>query len=71
MFELLVISYINAKMFKLKIYRHQKFAIIFNSLICLLFRIPYFILSLKDTENNNKELESGKSLFEISGWYIV
>ena len=58
-------------MFKLKIYRHQKFAIIFNSLICLLFRIPYFILSLKDTENNNKELESGKSLFEISGWYIV
>ena len=69
MFELLVISYINAKMFKLKIYRHQMFAIFFNSFICLLFRIPYFILSLEDIENN-KELEGGKSLFEISGWYI-
>ena len=70
MFELLVISYINAKMFKLKIYRHQKLAIFFNSFICLLFRIPYFILSLKATEKK-KELEGGKSLFEISGWYIA
>jgi len=70
MFELLVISYINAKMFKLKIYRHQKLAIFFNSFICLLSRIPYFILSLKATEKK-KELEGGKSLFEISGWYIA
>ena len=72
MFELLIISYINAKMFKLKIYRHQMFAIIFNSFICLFFRLPIFILSFsfKDRENNNK-LEDGKSLFEISNWYIV
>jgi len=70
MFELLIISYINAKMFKLKIYRHQMFAILFNSIICLLFRLPSFILSLSmetDDENN----ENGESLFEISKWYIV
>jgi len=70
MFELLIISYINAKMFKLKIYRHQMFAIIFNLFICLLFRLPHFIFSLIDRENNNN-LEDRKSLFEISNWYIV
>ena len=70
MFELLIISYINAKMFKLKIYRHQMFAIIFNLFICLLFRLPHFIFSLIDRENNNN-LEDSKSLFEISNWYIV
>ena len=62
MFELLIISFINAKMFKLKIYRHQMFAILFNSFICLLFRIPYFILpfSLKKDE---------RSLFNKRNWY--
>ena len=57
-------------MFKLKIYRHQMFAIIFNLFICLLFRLPHFVLSLKDRVNNNK-LEDKKSLFEISNWYVV
>ena len=56
MFELLVISYINAKMFKLKIFRHQMFAIIFNSFICLLFRLPSFIFyfSLEDIGNEKE-----------------
>jgi len=70
MFELLFISYINAKMFKLKIYRHQMFAILFNTIICLLFRLPSFILSFlmeKEDENN----ENRESLFEISKRYIV
>ena len=69
MFELLIISYINAKMFKLKIYRHQMFAIIFNSFICLLFRLPSFILSfsLEDKGNEN----DGKSLFKLSKWFFV
>ena len=69
MFELLIISYINAKMFKLKIFRHQMFAIIFNSFICLLFRLPSFILSfsLEDKGNEN----DGKSLFKLSKWFIV
>jgi len=70
MFELLTISYINEKMFKLKIYRHQMFAILFNSIICLLFRLPSFIWSFlmkKEIEEHEKK----KSLFVISNWYIV
>ena len=62
MFELLIISYINAKMLKLKIYRHQMFAILFNSFVCLLFRIPYFILSFSLKKD-------GRSLLNQSNWY--
>jgi len=64
MFELLIISYINAKMFKLKIYRHQMFAIVFNSIICLLFRLPYFIISFSMKKDK-------RILFVKSKWYIV
>ena len=63
MFELLIISYINAKMFKLKIYRHQMLAIFFNSFICLLFRLPSFILSFSLKDKN--------SLYKKSNWFIV
>jgi len=69
MFEILVISYINAKMFNLKVYRHQTLAIFFNSFICLLFRLPSFILSFSLEDKGNEK--DGKRLFEISGWYIV
>ena len=69
MVELLVMSYINAKMFNLKIYKHQIFAIIFNSFICLLFRLPSFILSFSlEDEKGEKD---PKSLYKINGWYIV
>ena len=69
MYELLIISYINAKIFKLKIYRHQMLAIIFNSFICLLFRLPSFILSFSLEDKGNEK--DGKSLFELNKWYIV
>jgi len=73
MFELLVISYINAKMFKLKIYNHQMFAIFFNSIICLLFRLPSFILSflLKEDEMHKGNKKDKISLFGINKWYIA
>ena len=62
-------------MFKLKIYRHQMFAILFNSIICLSFRLPSFILSFlmkKEKEKgDNVDNKNGKSLFVISNWYIV
>ena len=63
MFELLVISYINAKIFKLTIYKHQKFAIFFNSFICLLFRLPCFILSFS--------LNNENSLYKENKWLIA
>ena len=69
MFELLVISYINAKMFKLQIYRHQIFAIFFNFLICLLVRLPYFIWSFLLKEEKGEK--DPKSLYELSKWYIT
>ena len=75
MYELLIISYINVKMFNLEIYKHHIFAIIFNSFICLIFRLSSFILSFSLKENNDGKEEGNekieKSLFEISGWYIV
>ena len=54
-------------MLKLKIYRHQIFAILFNLIICLLFRLPCFILSffLIDEEENRT------SLYNYNKWYIV
>ena len=57
MFELLVMSYINAKMFNLKIYKHQIFAIIFNSFICLLFRLPSFILSFSLEDEKGEKIQ--------------
>ena len=68
MFEILVISYINAKMFNLKVYRHQTLAIFFNSFICLLFRLPSFILSFSLEDKGNEK--DKKSLFEISTFYL-
>jgi len=69
MFELLAMSYINAKMFNLKIYKHQMLAIFFNSFICLSFRLSCFIASF--SMEDEKDEKDPKSLFEISRWYIV
>ena len=45
MFELLIISYLNSKMFKLKIYKHHKVAIYFNVIICSIFKFSSFLIS--------------------------
>ena len=45
MFELLIISYLNSKMFKLKIYKHQKVAIYFNVIICSILKFSSFLIS--------------------------
>ena len=53
MFELIIITYFNSFMFKIEIYKHQKFAIWISILPCLL-KITTIILSLFD-ENIDKE----------------
>ena len=59
MFELLIISYINVKIFNLEIYKHHIFAIIFNSFICLIFRLSSFILSFSlEDEKDEKASKS-------------
>ena len=45
MFELLIIAYLNSKMFKLKIYKHHKVAIYFNVIICSIFKFSSFLIS--------------------------
>lgn len=47
MFELLIITYLIARMFKFQIYKHHKFAILFNLLACLL-KVATIFLSYKD-----------------------
>ena len=53
MLELLIITYLSARMFKLEIFNHQKFAILFNLFPCIL-KIIAIRLSFenKDTEND-------------------
>ena len=51
MIELLIITYLNAYMFKNKIYKHQKCAIIFNATIPLILKILTIIYSFIDKNN--------------------
>ena len=44
--EILITYYISKKMFNIEIYKHQKFAIFFNSVLCSLFLLLSFIMSL-------------------------
>ena len=60
MLELIIISYLNAKIFKKQIYNHQKFVLIFN-LFPIIFKIITIFLSFKgnkDDESNNKYLDN-------------
>ena len=52
MFELLIITYINSKMFKYEIYKHHWFAILFN-LVIVFLKLGAIILSIKEKEENN------------------
>ena len=52
-FEIALISYFHSKLFNLKIYNHQKCAIIFNLIICSLFRLISFFISFKSDEDSS------------------
>ena len=49
------------------------FVIFFNSIICLLFRFPSFILSFlfKEDEKHKGNEKDEISLFGINKWYIA
>ena len=61
MFELLIISYLNNKMFKKNTYMHQKCGIYFNIIACL----PLKILSFLITFNSEK-----KPIYRDHEWFI-
>jgi len=51
MFELLIITYLSARMFKLEIFNHQKFAILFNLFPCILKIITIGLSFNEEYEN--------------------
>jgi len=53
MIVLLILSLINSKMFKLKVYRHQKCSIIFNFIVVFIFQLSSFIICMKSEEKND------------------
>ena len=68
MFELLIITYLSAHIFKIKIYKHQKFAILFNLFPCIL-KIITIVLSFK--EDKEVDLEPDDIIvYKNSGWWI-
>lgn len=50
---LLMISFVNSKIFKLNVYKHQKIAIIFNSIISIVFQFSYFYIQLQSYEDDH------------------
>ena len=63
MFILLIISFINAKMFNLKTYKHHKCAIYLNFITVFIFQSISFILSMNLKENSDQ-------LYIIYKWLI-
>ena len=55
MIELLIITFLNAKMFKMNIYKHQLFAIYLN-LFPILFKIGTIYLTFKGTTDSDKSI---------------
>ena len=56
MFILLIISFINAKMFKIKTYKHHKCAIYLNFIVVFIFQLIWFILSMNLEENIDRKI---------------
>jgi hypothetical protein len=50
--EILITYYISKKMFNIEIYKHQQFAIFFNSVLCSLFLVFPFIMSVISKKEN-------------------
>ncbi len=80
MVELLIISYLNSKMFKLKMFKHQKFVIWLN-LLPIIFKILTIIISFNDENNKGNSnlkyekvetekdnIESLKILYVVYSW---
>ena len=59
MFVLLMIPYTNAKIFKLKTYKHHICAIFFNFFILLILHLTSFILSIHSENKNNRNIYKG------------
>ena len=75
MIELIIISYINSKIFEKEIYLHQKLVLYFN-LIPILFKIITIISLYKGTEddksnNKYKDNKGNLKIIYIVYWYLL
>ena len=64
MIILLIISFINAKLFKTKTYKHQKLAIYYNFIVLFVFQLSSFILTMKSEDVN------AQNIYKIYNWLI-
>lgn len=64
MFEIAILSYINSKMFKLIMYKHQKLGLILNCFSCL-FKFGSIISSIYDKSEENKPIYVTYNIFAI------
>ena len=71
MIELIIISYLNSKLFKIQIYRHHKFVIFFN-LFPIFFKIITIYYSFKYSFNyNDNKYKDGYDGTELKIIYVV
>lgn len=77
MIELIIISYLNSKLFKIQIYRHHKFVLFFN-LFPILFKIITIFLTFKDNNKSESDINNSKysdenelKIIYVVFWYWV
>jgi len=68
MIFLLIMSYINAKMFKYVIYEHQKFGIYFNFITSFVFQLSGFILIMRYRKTITEDISI--YINYLSLWYL-
>ena len=75
MFELIIISYLNLKINKIQIFKHQKFVLVFSIFPALLKIVTIYFSFIGDqsTNNNNKYLnkEGHLKYIYVVYWYLV
>ena len=64
MLELIIICYLNSKMFNIEIYRHQIF-VLFFSIIPIIFKIITIILEMNDGDDGNYPYEKKQYLIPL------
>ena len=65
MLELIIVTYLNKNMFNLTIYKHQYFAIFFNTIVCGLLKLTSFLISYFEDKDNKLEYSNKKWLIPI------
>ena len=72
MFELPLLSYLNLKYFKFKIYLHHKLVIYLNLIICGIYKIIILIIFINDdSKNNNNEENELVFKFYYNYWGVI